>query len=344
MSAPAGATVTYYVTRAGGTVGGTCPSSAAGATTGTTCTDSGLSQGQLQLHGHRDLAVVDLDERRHAGDRRAPAPLDHFIVSAPASATAGAPFSVTLTAQDAAGNTVVAYTGSQAIGFSGPSNSPGGTAPSYPAIGELRERGGHRVDHAVRRAEHDADRGPGRRERERRARSRSGPGANQQIAASAASPQVAGTAFSVTLTAQDAWGNTPGTLSGTKSVSFSGPASSPNGSAPVYPATATFSAGHATASVTLKDAQTTTLTASDTTDGFGGVASGCDRGRAGARRARSASPRRPPRRRASRSARRSPRSTRSGTRPPRYTGAKTITLLRSGAARRTGPRRATRRP
>ena len=45
VSAPVGATVTYYVTRAGGTVGGTCPSSAAGATTSTTCTDSGLSKG-----------------------------------------------------------------------------------------------------------------------------------------------------------------------------------------------------------------------------------------------------------------------------------------------------------
>jgi uncharacterized repeat protein (TIGR01451 family) len=37
--------------------------------------------------------------------------VDHFLISAPASATAGSPFSVTVTAQDAANNTVTGYTG-----------------------------------------------------------------------------------------------------------------------------------------------------------------------------------------------------------------------------------------
>ena len=45
VTPPASGTVTYYVTRAGATVGGNCPSSAATATTSLTCTDSGLSKG-----------------------------------------------------------------------------------------------------------------------------------------------------------------------------------------------------------------------------------------------------------------------------------------------------------
>jgi hypothetical protein len=45
VTPPAGGTVTYYVKRAGGTVGGNCPSSPSTATTSLTCTDTGLSQG-----------------------------------------------------------------------------------------------------------------------------------------------------------------------------------------------------------------------------------------------------------------------------------------------------------
>lgn len=272
VSAPANATVTYYVTRAGGTVGGTCPSSAAGAITGTTCTDSGVTAGSYSY------TVTAIWQSWTSTSAATPVtvssgPLARFIVSAPASATAGASFSVTLTAKDAAGNTVVAYTGAQAITLSGPSTSPGGTAPAYPSsvsfsngVGTASVTLFDAQSTTLTAAQGTASGTSGS--------ITVGVGANHQIAASATSPQTAGTPFNVTLTAQDAWGNTPGTLSGTKSISFSGPASSPNGSAPVYPATASFSAGHATASVTLKDAQTTTLTASDTTDGFGGVASG----------------------------------------------------------------------
>ena len=44
---------------------------------------------------------------------------------------------------------------------------------------------------------------------------------------------------------------------------FSGPGSSPSGSAPVYPGSVTFSAGVGTASVTLVDAESTTMTVTD---------------------------------------------------------------------------------
>ena len=273
VTAPPDADVTYYVTRAGGgTVGGNCPSSAAGATSATTCTDTGLSKGSYSY------TVTAIWRSWTSTSAATPAsvasgPLNHFTVSAPPSATAGTAFSATITAQDAAGNTVAAYTGAQTIGFSGPSNSPSGTAPSYPANVSFASGVGtapitlYDAQSTTLTATQGSVTGTS-------ASITVAAGANQQIVASAGSSQVAGTAFNVTLTAQDAWGNTPGTLSGTKNVSFSGPASSPNGSAPVYPATASFSAGHATASVTLKDAQTTTITASDTTDGLAGVASG----------------------------------------------------------------------
>ena len=269
--APAGAIVTYYVTRAGGTVGGSCPSSAAGATAATSCTDSGLTRGTYSY------TVTAIWQSWTSTSAAAPVtvssgPLTHFVVAAPGSATAGAAFSVTLTGEDAAGNTVVAFTGSQAIAFSGPSTSPNGTSPSYPASVSFSGGVGtasvtlYDAQSTTLTATQGSVIGAS-------SSISVAAGANHQIVASAASPQVAGTAFNVTLTAQDAWGNTSGTLSGTKSLSFSGPASSPNGSAPVYPATASFSAGHATASVTLKDAQTTTLTVTDTTDSFAGVAS-----------------------------------------------------------------------
>jgi hypothetical protein len=62
--------------------------------------------------------------------------LAKFSVIAPTSATAGSPFTVTsITAQDAGGNTVTSYTGTECVTFSGPSGSPSGATPTYPAKG-----------------------------------------------------------------------------------------------------------------------------------------------------------------------------------------------------------------
>ncbi len=271
VSAPAGAAVTYYVTRAGGTVGGNCPSSAATATSSTSCTDSGLTKGSYSY------TVTAIWQSWSTTSASTPVTvgsgvLARFVVSASSSATAGTAFSVTITAEDSSGNAVTSYTGSQSLNFSGPSSAPNGTAPAYPSSVSFSSG----VDTASVTLYHaqtttlTATQGS--------ATGTSGSiavvaGANHQIVASAGSAQTAGTAFNVTLTAQDAWGNVPGSLSGTKSVSFTGPASSPNGTAPTYPATVSFSGGTATASVTLKDAQTTTLTVADTTDGLVGVAS-----------------------------------------------------------------------
>ena len=85
--------------------------------------------------------------------------------------------------------------------------------------------------------------------------------------------RIAGAAFTETITAADAGGNTVTSYSGNQCLTFNGPASSPNGTAPLYPVQGTcpsgslvnFTNGVGTATITLYDAQTTTLS---TTAGF----------------------------------------------------------------------------
>ncbi len=165
VSAPAAGSVTYYVSRpGGGTVGGTCPSSAAERHDGTSCTDSGLSKGTYTY----TVTAVWQSWTATSGSTPvslASGALSKFSVSATSSATAGNAVTVTITAQDSSGNTVTSYSGAQAITFSGPANAPSGTDPSYPGHGHLHQRRGHGLDHPLRRTEHHADRHPERRDR-----------------------------------------------------------------------------------------------------------------------------------------------------------------------------------
>ena len=62
-------------------------------------------------------------------------PIARSSLSTPGTQTAGTPFSETITAVDAGGNTVTGYNGVNCLTFSGPANSPNGTAPAYPALG-----------------------------------------------------------------------------------------------------------------------------------------------------------------------------------------------------------------
>ena len=71
----------------------------------------------------------------------------------------------------------------------------------------------------------------------------------------------AGTVFTETITATLPGGGTDTSYTGVETVTFSGPSASPSGTSPSYPASVTFTAGVGIASVTLYDAQTTTLTA-----------------------------------------------------------------------------------
>jgi hypothetical protein len=183
-----------------------------------------------------------------------------FNLSSP-SPTAGTAFNETITAADQYGNTVTSYTGSKAMSFSGPSNSPSGQAPTYPAnvtfaagvgtasitlfnaqtvtLTVTATVGSFQGSTSVTVA----------------------PAAASKFTVSNPGTQVAGTAFPVTLTAFDQYGNQATGYTGAKAITFSGPSNSPSGQAPTYPSTVSFSGGVGTPSITLYDVQSTTLTA-----------------------------------------------------------------------------------
>ena len=77
--------------------------------------------------------------------------------------------------------------------------------------------------------------------------------------------KTAGTAFLVqNVDAKDEYGNIAPSYAGTKTLTWTVPANSPSGHAPEYPTTVTFTGGVATyPSITLYDAQSTTLTATE---------------------------------------------------------------------------------
>ena len=89
-----------------------------------------------------------------------------------------------------------------------------------------------------------------------------GPATHFQIVAASTTP-TAGETDNLTITAKDASNTTVSTYAGSKTLTFSEPASSPNGKAPSYPATVTFTTGAGTAAIKLYDAQTTTVKAKE---------------------------------------------------------------------------------
>lgn len=240
-------------------------------------TVTGSNNGAMKLYKVESVNITVTDGSISNGTGTAvsvgPATAATFTIPTPSTQTAGAAFNVNLTAYDTYGNTATGYSGSQTITFSGPANSPNGTAPSYPATVSFSSGSGTASITLFRAASTTLTATQGTVTGSTGAFTVS-PGGNAKIAASAGASQTAGSSFSVTLTAQDTWGNTPGTLSGNKSISVSGPSNSPNSTAPTYPASATFSGGTVTVpGFTLVDAETTTLTVTDTTDSYSGVAS-----------------------------------------------------------------------
>jgi hypothetical protein len=92
----------------------------------------------LKTKGTQTIAVADTSLATATGSTNvvvAAAALDHFVVSAPASATSAIPFATaTVAAKDAYGNPAAGWTSvTQCVTFSGPANAPDGTTPTYPA-------------------------------------------------------------------------------------------------------------------------------------------------------------------------------------------------------------------
>ena len=194
-----------------------------------------------------------------------PATVSHFLVTTPATATAGTAVSgITLTAQDPYNNTTVSYSGSHTIAWSGAMNSPGGTAPVYPATAVSFTNGLSTTALSV--TLYDAASNTLTASASSPSVSGSGTITVSPLGASGftvANPgtQTAGVAFSETITAHDTYGNVATGYAGSQAITFTGPSNSPNATPPTYPATVNFALGVGTPSITLVKAQSTTLTA-----------------------------------------------------------------------------------
>jgi hypothetical protein len=232
-------------------------------------TVNGVSNGAMTLYKAETASIRVSDGTIDNGGGTSvtvgPAGASSFALSTPSGASAGTPINETLTALDAYGNAATGYIGKQSISFSGPSNSPGGKAPSYPASVEFKAGVGtgsitlYDAQTTTLTATQGALNGTS-------PSFTVTPASASSFTVPTPATQTAGNAFSVTLTAEDAYGNTATGYSGNHSITFSGAAKAPDGTSPKYPSSQIgFSAGVGTASITLYDAQTTTLTATQST-------------------------------------------------------------------------------
>jgi hypothetical protein len=217
-----------------------------------------------------------------------------IVVPQTSTPVAGVPFGTDLSAFDEYGNVDTNYTGGQCILFSGLAASPDATGPTYPVPDGCSS--GSSVTFAAGIASGTNapnislfDAVGGVLNAQDVSTGVSGfagvtvsPGGPKTFALGAVSTQVAGTAFPVSLTTLDQYGNVDTNYSGNQCITFSGGSDAPLGTGPSYgppgscsPATQiTFAGGLATgvdvASITLYDVQTLSLVATDTSSGATG--------------------------------------------------------------------------
>jgi hypothetical protein len=196
-----------------------------------------------------------------------------FMLPTPSTQTAGTAFDEIIAALDVYGNAASGFEGPQALAFAGPSDSPDGIAPNFPISVDFTDGMG-----AASLTLPDAE-ATALTATQGTITGKSGA---FTVAAREASSfvlptpvtQTAGTAFNDTITAVDADGNAAdGWSSVTKCISVSGPSASPNATAPEYPPVGTCSpgqsslvfgtSGQASASITLFNAGTSALTATE---------------------------------------------------------------------------------
>jgi hypothetical protein len=261
VTPPGSGTVTYTVVRDGDEPAGNCPT-ASSPGTATTCTDSGLEVGThtytVSAKWHSWTATSSSAQAKVTVG----AAVELSLKAASTTPGAGVADNLTITALDEKGSTVTTYTGSHSLTFSGASSSPGGTAPtvanssgtavafgSATAISftlgvatvtstknglmKLYRAGASEINVSEGSI---ADATP--------LAVTVAPGAASKLVLSAASTTpTAGTSDDLTTTAQDTYGNTATTYTGSRSLTFSGASASPSGEAP----TVTDSSGAATA-------------------------------------------------------------------------------------------------
>ena len=189
----------------------------------------------------------------------------------------GAAFTVDITALDQYGNLDTAYTGPECLTFSGPANSPSHMAPIYPLPSPCSSGSAMTFVNGVASGANAAamtlfDAQVVTLTATDNPTSMDGttsltvvPGVISTFDVANPGPQTVGIAFGDTITALDGYGNVATGYSGPHILVFSNPSNAPNGALPTYPSSVTFTAGIGTASnITLVDAQTTTLTVTQT--------------------------------------------------------------------------------
>ncbi|HJP79775.1 MAG TPA: hypothetical protein VJ914_36220, partial [Pseudonocardiaceae bacterium] len=188
---------------------------------------------------------------------------DTFTLSGATTLTAGTASTLTITAK-AGSQTDPGYTGPRTLTFSGPNNAPNGTVPAYnngnPSV--TFTNGVATVPITLYKAESttlSVANGPVTGSLALTVN----PATASQFGVSVPASPTAGVQQTVTLTTLDAYQNKATSYTGNHNLTWSGPGNAPNGQAPSYPSSATFTGGSATATVTLYRAESTTLTTSD---------------------------------------------------------------------------------
>ncbi len=190
-----------------------------------------------------------------------PSAATSFAVINPSTQTVGTSFALGVTALDTYGNTAISFTGTQSLTITGATNSPNSTAPTLPTSASFVSGGatvsGIVLTNAVSTNLTVA---------QGSIAGASGAftvNAGVATSFSVANPgsQVAGTSFSLGLTALDTYANTATSFTGTQSLTITGATNSPNSTAPTLPTSGTFSSGVASVSgVVLTNAAPTSLT------------------------------------------------------------------------------------
>lgn len=129
VTPPGTGSATYYVTRDGGDPAGNCPINTT-PTTVTTCKDSGVAVGE---HTYRVTATWETWTAVGAAKTASVTigEATKFTISgSTATPAAGGSVNLTITAKDANNSTVTTYTGSHSLVFAGASSSPANNAPT----------------------------------------------------------------------------------------------------------------------------------------------------------------------------------------------------------------------
>jgi hypothetical protein len=243
VAAPGSGTVSYYVKRDGGAASAGCPSASSPSTV-TSCTDTGVSSGS---HQYTVTAVWRSWTRTStsASVTVAAQATQLVFTTQPAGATGGTAFTTqpVVKALDANGNVVPGYSGTVTLSIFNNTGTAGAALSgcSGSRVNGVTTFSGCRIDKVGTGYKLRASDGTFN------ANSTAfdvtvGPAARFVLAAATATP-TAGAADNLSITAQDAGGNTATGYTGAHSLTFSGASTSPSGAQP----TVTNSSGTAVA-------------------------------------------------------------------------------------------------